>query len=114
MFGVNPWTLMNWMGHKRIDETMRYVHFAGAHMRPLPAAIVAAAAAQTDPENESWNCWPLAPVAKAWQNRRPKRRKPADSAGFRVEIRSRYRCTRRCCGKPQRPPVAAPMAQTVQ
>jgi integrase len=50
MFGVNPWTLMNWMGHKRIDETMRYVHFAGGHMRPLPAAIVEAVARQTDPE----------------------------------------------------------------
>ncbi len=29
MFGV--WGLMNWMGHKRIDETMRYVHVAGAN-----------------------------------------------------------------------------------
>lgn len=34
MFGVNPWKLMLWMGHKRIDETMLYVHFAEAHMRP--------------------------------------------------------------------------------
>jgi hypothetical protein len=32
MFGVNPWKLMFWMGHKRIDETMLYVHFAEAHM----------------------------------------------------------------------------------
>lgn len=24
MFGVNPWKLVPWMGHKRIDETMRY------------------------------------------------------------------------------------------
>jgi hypothetical protein len=28
MFGVNPWKLMTWMGHKRIDQTMLYVHFA--------------------------------------------------------------------------------------
>jgi integrase len=21
LFGVNPWTLMGWMGHRRIDET---------------------------------------------------------------------------------------------
>jgi hypothetical protein len=35
MFGVNPWKLMLWMGHKRIDETMLYVHFAESHMRPL-------------------------------------------------------------------------------
>lgn len=27
-FGVNPWQLMEWMGHKRIDETMGYVHIA--------------------------------------------------------------------------------------
>ena len=50
MFGVNPWTLMNWMGHKRIDETMRYVHFAGGHMRPLPPEIVEAGARANDPE----------------------------------------------------------------
>ena len=24
-FGVNPWRLQTWMGHKRIDETMLYV-----------------------------------------------------------------------------------------
>jgi integrase len=34
MFGANPWRLQAWMGHKRIDETMRYVHVAGDHMRP--------------------------------------------------------------------------------
>jgi hypothetical protein len=28
MFGVNPWKLMLWVGRKRIDETMLYVHFA--------------------------------------------------------------------------------------
>ena len=42
MFGVNPWSLMTWMGHKRIDETMRYVHVATAHRRPLPTPILAA------------------------------------------------------------------------
>ncbi len=50
MFGVNPWFLMNWMGHKRIDETMRYVHFAGAHKRPLPPHIAAASRGNDDPE----------------------------------------------------------------
>lgn len=34
MFGVNPWTLMTWMGHMTITETMRYVHVAIAHRRP--------------------------------------------------------------------------------
>jgi hypothetical protein len=33
LFGVNPWKLMLWMGHKRIDETMLYVHFAEAGPR---------------------------------------------------------------------------------
>jgi integrase len=40
--GVNPWRLMQWLGHKRIDETMRYVHFAEAHMRPLPDVLITA------------------------------------------------------------------------
>ncbi len=39
MFGVNPWRLQTWMGHKRIDETMIYVHVAESHMRELPEHI---------------------------------------------------------------------------
>lgn len=50
MFGVNPWRLQAWMGHKRIDETMRYVHVAGAHAREVPLAIVAAGAGEADPD----------------------------------------------------------------
>ena len=50
MFGVNPWKLMLWMGHKRIDETMLYVHFAEAHMRPLPEAILQAQRDHDDPD----------------------------------------------------------------
>jgi integrase len=50
MFGVNPWKLMLWMGHKRIDETMLYVHFAEAHMRPLPETILAAGRGNDDPD----------------------------------------------------------------
>jgi hypothetical protein len=42
MFSVNPWELMLWMGHKRIDETMLYVHFAEAHLGPLPEVMVQA------------------------------------------------------------------------
>lgn len=41
-FGVNPWRLMHWMGHKRMEETMRYVHLAEAPMRPLPTHVVLA------------------------------------------------------------------------
>jgi len=50
MFGVNPWKLMLWMGHKRIDETMLYVHFAEAHMRPVPETILAAGRGNDDPD----------------------------------------------------------------
>ncbi len=50
LFGVNPWRLQLWMGHKRIDETMRYVHLAEAHRRPLPEAMVQAGQAETDPD----------------------------------------------------------------
>ena len=49
MFGVNPWKLMLWMGHKRIDETMLYVQFAEVHMRPVPESILAAGAKTTIP-----------------------------------------------------------------
>jgi hypothetical protein len=50
MFGVNPWKLMTWMGHKRIDETMLYVHFAEAHLRPLPESVLAAGRGHDDPD----------------------------------------------------------------
>ncbi len=49
LFGVNPWVLMAWMGHKRIDETMLYVQFAGAHARPIPEGVVSASKDETDP-----------------------------------------------------------------
>jgi hypothetical protein len=48
--GVNPWKLMLWMGHKRIDETMLYVHFAEAHLRPLPEASLQAQRGCDDPD----------------------------------------------------------------
>jgi integrase len=50
MFGVNPWKLMKWMGHKRIDETMLYVEFAEVHMRPIPAGILAVQRGHDDPD----------------------------------------------------------------
>jgi integrase len=49
-FGVNPWRLMTWMGHKRVDETMLYVHVAENHRRELPELVLAAAARETDPD----------------------------------------------------------------
>ena len=50
LFGVNPWRLQSWMGHKRIDETMLYVHAAHAHMRPIPPPLLDAAAGEADPD----------------------------------------------------------------
>jgi hypothetical protein len=52
MFGVNPWKLMQWMGRKRIDETMLYVHFAEAHLRPIPEAVREAQRDQDDPDRK--------------------------------------------------------------
>jgi integrase len=40
LFGVNPWRLQSWMGHKRLDETMLYVHLAENHRREIPASIL--------------------------------------------------------------------------
>jgi integrase len=50
LFGANPWTLMRWLGHKRIDETMLYVNFASDHQRSSPTEIQAAAATESDPD----------------------------------------------------------------
>ena len=50
MFGVNPWRLQTWMGHKRIDETMRYVHLAENHRREITASIIAATQSEIDPD----------------------------------------------------------------
>ncbi len=48
-FGVNPWQLMEWMGHKRIDETMGDVHMVERQPRPIPGDIVRAGHGQADP-----------------------------------------------------------------
>ena len=47
---MNPWRLQAWMGHKRIDETMIYVHVAETHRRDLPEWIASAASAELDPD----------------------------------------------------------------
>ena len=49
---MNPWKLMTWMGHKRIDETMLYVHFAEAHMRPHPEPVLEAQRGHDDPDQK--------------------------------------------------------------
>ena len=50
LFGVNPWRLQAWMGHKRIDETMIYVHVAQNHRREIPEGILQAGASESDPD----------------------------------------------------------------
>ncbi len=50
LFGVNSWRLQSWMGHKRIDETMIYVHVAESHRREIPEAILEAGNAERDPD----------------------------------------------------------------
>ena len=50
LFGVNPWRLQAWLGHKRIDETMLYVHVAEAHHRELPEILRAKSREVDDPD----------------------------------------------------------------
>jgi integrase len=50
LFGANPWRLQAWMGHRRIDETMLYVHVAEIHRRPIPPAILKEGARESDPD----------------------------------------------------------------
>jgi len=50
LFGVNPWRLQAWLGHKRIDETMLYVHVAEAHYRELPEIVREKARGIDDPD----------------------------------------------------------------
>ena len=38
------------MGHKRIDETMLYVHVAENHRREIPGVILEAAHGEMDPD----------------------------------------------------------------
>jgi len=47
---VNPWRLQSWRGHKRIDETMIYVHVAENHRRELPQAVIEASLGEADPD----------------------------------------------------------------
>ena len=50
LFGVNPWRLQSWMGHKRIDETMIYVHVAENHRRDVPGVVQEAGLGEADPD----------------------------------------------------------------
>ncbi len=65
MFGVNPWRLMTWMGHKRIDETMLYVHVAEQHHREIPSALLGAGSREHDPDRRILAM--LSERCSAWQ-----------------------------------------------
>lgn len=52
MFGVNCMEADAVDGAKRIDKTMRYVHFTEAHMRPLPERS-GGTAGHDDPDQKS-------------------------------------------------------------
>jgi integrase len=66
MFGVNPWRLMTWMGHKRVDETMLYVHVA-EHRREIPSGVLKAGARELDPDRRIIAM--LSERCSAWQHR---------------------------------------------
>lgn len=42
--------MQTWLGHKRIDETMLYVHVAEAHAREWPEPVHEAARNEIDPD----------------------------------------------------------------
>ncbi len=50
MFGVNPWKLQAWLGHKSITQTQAYVHVAEAHSRPIPPEVAEAGKGEADAE----------------------------------------------------------------
>ncbi len=49
-FGVNPWRLQAWLGHSSINMTMRYVHHADEHRRPIPDHVLEAGTGTLDPD----------------------------------------------------------------
>ena len=51
-YGVSPWTLMQWLGHKSMKETLGYIDFAQAHARPIPEPILQAGAGETSPDRK--------------------------------------------------------------
>lgn len=50
MLGANPFSLMSWMGHKGLTETLLYVHYAQAHAREIPAHVLEAPGNEPQPD----------------------------------------------------------------
>lgn len=51
-FGVNPWTLMRWLGHKSLTQTFAYLDYARDHSRPIAEHILLAGAGESDPDKK--------------------------------------------------------------
>ena len=62
-----------WLGHKRIDETMIYVHVAKAHARELPECVIAAAHGEIDLDRRVLEM--LGAQAATWQRAGPPKTK---------------------------------------
>jgi len=76
-FGVNPWRLMTWIGHKRVDETMLYVHLAAQHRRAIPEPVLRAGAVELDPDLRILAMLG-ARASVSWQQRANENQKPAE------------------------------------
>ena len=50
MFGVNPWKLMTWMGHKGSTRRCSMSTSLVGHLRPLPEPIKEAQRNEEDPD----------------------------------------------------------------
>lgn len=51
-YAVNPFALMQWLGHKALTETLGYIDFAKNHARPIPDYLIKAGATETDPDKK--------------------------------------------------------------
>ncbi|MBX3155533.1 MAG: tyrosine-type recombinase/integrase [Deltaproteobacteria bacterium] len=84
LFGVNPWRLQSWMGHKRIDETMIY-DVAETHRREIPEAVLEGATRSATRTAVCSRC--SAPAAQTWRKTKPAKTRVQRSSP--VEIRGR-------------------------
>jgi integrase len=48
MFGVNPWLLQVWLGHKSLQQTQQYTHLAENHRLEMPEHITRAGESEPD------------------------------------------------------------------
>jgi hypothetical protein len=75
---LSPARFMTWMGHKRIDETMLYVHVADQHRRAIPEDVLLSAAQEIDPDQRILTLLGSR-ATTAWQLRGSQNQKPAET-----------------------------------